>query len=80
MRDSRSLRIIALLTASAVALAGCGTISPVAGPGGRYATPMGNAPVISNGTPYSSALNCLATYGQSYNVHAPRVAVGRIAD
>ncbi|MFX8715955.1 transcriptional regulator, partial [Acinetobacter baumannii] len=41
---------------------------------------MGNAPVISNGTPYSSALNCLASYGQKYGVHAPRVAVGRIAD
>lgn len=80
MRIGRTSRLIALLSASAIALAGCGTISPVAGPHGLYATPMGNAPVISNGTPYSSALNCLASYGQKYGVHAPRVAVGRIAD
>jgi curli production assembly/transport component CsgG/holdfast attachment protein HfaB len=76
----RTSRLLALLSASSVALAGCGTISPVAGPHGLYATPMGNAPVISNGTPYSAALNCLANYGQRYGVHAPRIAVGRIAD
>lgn len=80
MRFQRSSRILALLSASAVALAGCGTISPVAGPHGLYAQPMGNAPVISNGTPYSTALVCLSSYGQRYGVHAPRIAVGRIAD
>ena len=55
-------------------------ISPVAGPSGLYARPIGDAPVTDNRTPYSSALVCLATYAQHYGVHPPRIAVGRIAD
>ena len=50
-----TLRRIALATAAAgVLLSGC--VSPVAGPNGRYATPIGNAPVTANPTPYSAAL------------------------
>ncbi len=74
----RRVRAIALLSVAAISLSAC--VSPVAGPNGLYATPIGNAPVTSNGTPYSSALVCLASYAQRYNVHAPRIAVGRIAD
>ena len=45
--------------ASAVALLLAGCVSPVAGPSGQYATPIGNAPVTANPTPYSAALYCL---------------------
>lgn len=75
-RSSRTA--LALLAAAALPLSGC--ISPVAGPHGLYAHPIGDAPVTSNGTPYSPALVCLANYAQRYGVHAPRIAVGRIAD
>lgn len=71
------LRGIAL-TFGAVALAGC--ISPVAGPSGTYATPIGNAPVISNETPYSTALRCLSRQVRSQGLAGPRIAVGQIAD
>jgi curli production assembly/transport component CsgG/holdfast attachment protein HfaB len=59
-------------------LAGC--VSPVSGAKGLYATPIGDAPVTSNATPYSPALVCLADYARMYHLRAPRVAVGRIAD
>ena len=71
-------RATALLGASSLALSAC--VSPVAGPNGLYASPIGNAPVTSNSTPYSAALVCLSSYAQHYGVHAPRIAVGRIAD
>ena len=71
------LRGIAL-TFGALALAGC--ISPVAGPSGTYATPIGNAPVISNETPYSTALRCLSRHVRSQGMSGPRIAVGQIAD
>ena len=75
----RPARAAAAVTAMAsLTLAGC--ISPVAGPNGLYATPIGNAPVTSNATPYSPALVCLSNYARQYGVHAPRIAVGRIAD
>ncbi len=74
----RKSRVIALAGAASVALSGC--ISPVAGPGGNYASPIGDAPVTANPTPYSTALVCLSEYAQHYGVHAPRIAVGRIAD
>lgn len=74
----RAFRSVAALGLSAGALAGC--VSPVAGPNGMYASPIGNAPVISNATPYSAALVCLAAYGQHYGVRPPRIAVGRVAD
>lgn len=75
---SRLLRTTAVLTAVGLALAGC--ISPVAGPDGLYAHPIGNAPVTTNSTPYSTALVCLGDYARQYGLHAPHVAVGRIAD
>ncbi len=61
----------------AFALTGC--VSANAGSDGRYATPIGNAPVITNETPYSNALRCLAghVYGSTA---ATRVAVGNIRD
>jgi curli production assembly/transport component CsgG/holdfast attachment protein HfaB len=64
------------LTLGAFALAGCVSTSPDAT--GRYTYPIGGAPVITNETPYSRGLECLA----GYNVGrpAPRIAVGMIAD
>jgi len=71
-------RAAAVLSAVGMGVSGC--ISPVAGANGLYARPVGDAPVTSNGTPYSPALVCLAQYARRYGVHAPRIAVGRIAD
>jgi curli production assembly/transport component CsgG/holdfast attachment protein HfaB len=62
----------------AVALGGC--VSMTAGPGGKYARPIGDAPVTSNPTPYSPALVCLSNYARRYGLAAPRIAVGRISD
>jgi curli biogenesis system outer membrane secretion channel CsgG len=73
-----AFRVAAVLSVLSMGLSGC--LSPVAGPGGLYAHPIGDAPVTSNATPYSNALVCLASYAQHYGVHAPRIAVGRIAD
>ena len=65
---------LVLLTA-AVALEGC--ISPSADDSGRYTVPIGGSPVISNETPYSAALRCMA----GYTAQRPlRIAVGQIAD
>ena len=75
---ARLFRVTGVLAAASVALAGC--ISPVAGPDGLYAHPIGNAPVTTNATPYSTALVCLSNYARQYGLHAPHVAVGRIAD
>lgn len=75
----RSLaRPIALACAAVLALSACA--SPSAGPSGLYATPIGNAPVTANPTPYSTALFCLADYARRYNLPSPRIAVGRISD
>ena len=74
----RRSRVVALAGSASVALSGC--ISPVAGPSGQYASPIGDAPVTANPTPYSAALVCLSEYAQHYGVHAPRIAVGRISD
>lgn len=63
---------------SALALAGC--VSPVAGPGGRYAKPIGGAPVIANPTPYTKSLVCLGQFSRQNNITPPRIAVGRILD
>ncbi len=71
-------KLAALATAGAMAVSGC--VSPVAGPSGNYATPIGSAPVTVNPTPYSASLNCLATFAFSNNIKAPRIAVGRILD
>ncbi|MBL6853735.1 MAG: holdfast anchoring protein HfaB [Alphaproteobacteria bacterium] len=68
------LKPLALL-AVAFALEGC--ISPSPDSIGRYTAPIGGSPVISNETPYSAALRCMAGYtGQ----HPIRIAVGQIAD
>jgi len=72
------VKAVALMTACAVALGGC--VSPVAGPSGRYAAPIGNAPVIANPTPYSRALVCLGEYARANHRISPRIAVGRISD
>jgi curli production assembly/transport component CsgG/holdfast attachment protein HfaB len=74
---ARAKAPVAVLLASA-SLAAC--VSPVAGPSGLYASPIGNAPVTSNPTPYSQALVCLGGYARQNGIGAPRIAVGRIAD
>ncbi len=65
---------------SAIGLVMSGCATPVAGPDGMYARPIGNAPVTVNPTPYSAALVCLGDWARRSNMRAPRVAVGRIAD
>jgi len=75
LRRSKAPAIVCL---AATVLAGC--IAPTAGPGGRYARPIGDAPVTSNPTPYSPALVCLSNYARRYGLAAPRIAVGRISD
>ena len=74
----RIIRIAGAATAAAALLSGC--IAPVAGSNGLYASPIGNAPVTANPTPYSAALVCLADYSRRYNLPSPRIAVGRISD
>ena len=71
-------RLVALLGASSVVLSACA--SPVAGPDGVYSQPTGDAPVIPNPTPYSTALVCEAEFARTHGVNAPRLAIGRIAD
>jgi curli biogenesis system outer membrane secretion channel CsgG len=71
-------KLPALVTACAVALSAC--VSPVAGPNGRYAAPIGDAPVTTNPTPYSGALVCLGEYARANRRNSPRIAVGRISD
>ena len=68
----------AALSACALALSACAT--PVAGPSGLYARPIGTAPVTANPTPYSLALVCIGQYARQYNLRAPRIAIGRIGD
>jgi Uncharacterized protein involved in formation of curli polymers len=76
---SRRTRAVGLACIGALTLSGCmGTAT--SGSSGRYAAPIGNAPVIANPTPYSSALYCLADYARRYDLPSPRMAVGRIAD
>lgn len=74
----RRLRNAGLATAALALLSGC--IAPSAGRNGLYASPIGNAPVTANPTPYSAALICLADYARRYNLPSPRIAVGRIQD
>ncbi len=77
-RPSRRVKAVAAVCSVATLLGGC--ISSSAGPRGTYATPIGNAPVIANPTPYSAALYCMADYARRYNLPSPRIAIGRIAD
>jgi curli biogenesis system outer membrane secretion channel CsgG len=67
------------LGALAVAFALTGCVSANAGSDGRYTTPIGNAPVINNETPYSNALRCLARHVPS-STTTTRIAVGNIRD
>jgi curli production assembly/transport component CsgG/holdfast attachment protein HfaB len=78
MATRSAARILALLSATSLALAGC--VSTSAGSSGNYAKAIGNAPVTANPTPYSAALYCLADYARRYNLPSPRMAVGRISD
>jgi curli biogenesis system outer membrane secretion channel CsgG len=71
-------KIPAVITACAMTLSAC--VSPVAGPSGLYAHPIGEAPVTANPTPYSEALVCLSEYARAHRLNSPRIAVGRIAD
>ena len=68
----------AAILASAMSLTAC--VSPIAGPHGNYAPPIGNAPVTANPTPYSQSLVCMGQYARNANIRAPRIAVGRILD
>ncbi|MDP3660584.1 MAG: holdfast anchoring protein HfaB [Phenylobacterium sp.] len=78
MVSNRLVRAAALISAGSMALAGCAT--PVAGPSGNYARPVGTATVTANPTPYSQALVCEAEYARNAKISAPRIAIGRIAD
>ncbi|HWA02988.1 MAG TPA: holdfast anchoring protein HfaB [Rhizomicrobium sp.] len=64
-----------VLLFAAVALEGC--ISPTPDDTGRYTAPIGGSPVISNETPYSTALRCMVSYTRQRPL---RIAVGQIAD
>jgi curli production assembly/transport component CsgG/holdfast attachment protein HfaB len=75
---ARRWRPLALFAALAFGVSAC--VSPTPGKDGRYADPIGGAPVISNETPYSDALRCLGSYALTSGRGVPRVAVGRIAD
>lgn len=69
-----------LLAAAAGALALTGCVTPYAGSNGLYASPIGNAPVTANPTPYSTALVCMANYAHATGKPMPRIAVGRVLD
>ncbi len=73
-----SRAVVPAVAMMATVLGGC--VSPVAGPNGNYAAPMGGSPVTANPTPYTSALVCLGQYARMNNLATPRIAVGRIAD
>jgi curli biogenesis system outer membrane secretion channel CsgG len=74
-RGRKFLIMPLVLLAAAVTLEGC--ISPSADDTGRYTVPIGGSPVISNETPYSTALRCMS----GYTAQRPlRIAVGQIAD
>ncbi|MEQ8557119.1 MAG: holdfast anchoring protein HfaB [Henriciella sp.] len=69
---------IAFALSAAFLAAGC--VTPVAGPSGQYAKPIGNAPVTPNPTPYSEGLVCMGHYARTSGYRAPKIAVGRILD
>ncbi len=74
-RARRYLAAPLVLALAAIALGGC--VSPSADDTGRYASPIGDAPVITNQTPYSDALRCMASATAQRPI---RMAVGQIAD
>jgi len=71
------LKLLAV-AASSIAVTGC--VTPYAGSNGLYASPIGNAPVTANPTPYSTALVCMANYARATGKPTPRIAVGRVLD
>jgi len=77
-KTTATKRLSGAVLASAMLATGC--VSPVAGPGGNYADPIGNAPVTANPTPYSDGLVCMGHYARQSGYAAPRIAVGRILD
>lgn len=78
IRALGKLKPIAAAAALALMAGACTSVG--AGGNGLYATPMGNAPVVANPTPYSSALYCLADWARANGRPSPRIAIGRIAD
>lgn len=74
-----AIKQLASAVAGALLLAGC-AVTPNSGFDGRYANPIGNAPVTTNPTPYSEALVCLANSARASGRPSPRIAVGRISD
>lgn len=71
-------KMVAAVAASTLALSAC--VSPVAGPGGLYAKPIGTAPVTANPTPYTESLSCMGQFARVNQIAPPRIAVGRILD
>jgi len=71
-------KMVVAAAASALALSAC--VSPVAGPGGLYAKPIGTAPVTTNPTPYTESLSCMGQFARVNDIAPPRIAVGRILD
>ena len=69
-----------IFAASVAALSLSACVTPYAGGNGLYASPIGNAPVTANPTPYSTALVCMANYARATGKPAPRIAVGRVLD
>ncbi len=67
-----------IIAGATLGLAAC--ISPSAGSDGKYAEPIGNAPVTANPTDYSEGLVCLGNFARKSQMVAPRIAVGRISD
>lgn len=63
--------------AALAALAGCVSPVPI---NGKYAQPIGGAPVIDNPTPYTDALACLAHYTNGNGSPPFAVAVGKLLD
>ena len=70
----------AMAAALSAAFLAAGCVTPVAGPSGQYAKPIGNAPVTANPTPYSEGLVCMGHFARQSGYRAPRIAVGRILD
>ena len=80
MTDTLFQLVRAAVAAGALALSGCAaTPTTVPDAGGRYAAPIGGAPAVDNGTPYSGALDCLGEMLDGVG-GLPRIAVGRIKD
>ncbi len=69
-----------ILAVAVGALATTGCVSPWANEAGLYATPIGDAPVTANPTPYSAALVCMANFATAAGKARPRIAVGRVLD